>query len=784
MSARAVVENLALLVLIIVVALRPLIAESYDSTESSITRALGDFSDPSPLRTLVFDVLILAGGVAWLLGRAIGRPRRYRWTGLEIGTALLLAACVISCAVAGNKRIAINGAIDWACYPILAIVLTQILQRAWQRHLLLVAILATACAQAVECLDQYFYGYEQTWQEYSEGKEEFWARQGIPLDSSKVELFERRIKAREAQGFLSHSNITGSYLMLCGFAALGVAFNRWKACASAAKGAHGEQFRPPPWSGGLLTVCAFLGAALILGATLVTRSLGAVAAGVVGLICWCGFRLFRGWIRAHHRAALGLGWLAALVIMLCAVAYGLRTGSLPHASLDFRWKYWQASAALVRDHFWTGVGRENFGRHYTAHKSIESPEEVANPHNLFVQATADWGVLGLAALAAMLVGASMAVTKPSRPLDASLIGRSERSPPKIIWLLGFFVLLGVILPRIGLLDTDDADFIYYSTLVVGFVWALGFAVFAPSMPGEQDADADSSPLTVGIAVGLLAFLVHDLINFALFVPATATTFFALVGLILAHKSSTTIEKRVTKETRENGPFATFGARWAGFAVGLAALIAVCLLFVAPVARARKHVEAASTYARRLARVPLVEQPANREFLAAADADKLDPGSLTRRAEWLAAVSATGIFDKNEGLRLAVDSVDLAIQRDRFNMRLYRMKARLLLGKAAESEGAEDYRGAIAAAEEALKLYPQSPQALVLVGDCHLAAGTALDEAESLERAVIRFEEALALDDQRPDWEVIRRFRQWEVDQIRSKIQQATLFRRESGQEHE
>jgi tetratricopeptide (TPR) repeat protein len=466
------------------------------------------------------------------------------------------------------------------------------------------------------------------------------------------------------------------------------------------------------------------------------------------------------------------------------VAYGLRTGSLPHASLDFRWKYWQASAAMVRDHFWTGVGRENFGRHYTAYKSIKSPEEVANPHNLFVQATTDWGVLGLAALAAMLVGGSMAVTKPPRPLEESLTGTGERAPPMITWLLGFIVLLGVILPRIGLLDTDNADFIYYTTLVVGFVWAVGFAVFAPSVPGEQDADTGSSPLTVGIAVGLLAFVVHDLINFALFVPATATTFFALLGLILANKSSTAVEEHVTKGTRQAGPVATFGARWVGLVVGLVALIAVCLLFVAPVARARKHVQAVSTYARGLARVPLAEQPANKEFLAAVAADRLDPGPPLRQAEWLAAASAAGMFDKNEGLRSAADSLNLAIRRDRFNVRLYRMKARLLLEKAAESQSAEDYRGAIAAAEEALKLYPQSPQALVLAGDCYLVAGTALDDAESLARAAIRFEEALALDDRRPDWEVIRRFRQWEVDQIRSKIQQATLLRKEPAEEHE
>ncbi|GAG22623.1 unnamed protein product, partial [marine sediment metagenome] len=108
-----VIEAISLFVLILVVSLRPLVAETYDSTGSSITAALESVADPSPLRTLVFDLLVLSSACGWLLARAIGPTRRYRRTGLEWGVAIVAIAAVISCLAAGNKRLAVNASIDW-----------------------------------------------------------------------------------------------------------------------------------------------------------------------------------------------------------------------------------------------------------------------------------------------------------------------------------------------------------------------------------------------------------------------------------------------------------------------------------------------------------------------------------------------------------------------------------------------------------------------------------------------------------------------------------------------
>jgi hypothetical protein len=157
------IETLSLLALIGVVVLRPLVKETYDSAPSLLTEALEAVRDPTPLRTIVFDLLILGGVAGWLLARAIGPFRRYRRTGLEWGAILIALAAVISCVVAGNKRLALNATIDWLCYPLLAITLVQLLHRPWQRRLALAAVLATACAQAFQSKRKLGAGKASSW---------------------------------------------------------------------------------------------------------------------------------------------------------------------------------------------------------------------------------------------------------------------------------------------------------------------------------------------------------------------------------------------------------------------------------------------------------------------------------------------------------------------------------------------------------------------------------------------------------------------------------------------
>jgi len=167
-----------------------------------------------PVRARNCWSLCRSGPVLWLAARAIRSHVKYRRTGLEWGFLLVAIAAVVSCVFAGNKRLAVNATVDWLAMPVLAITLTQLVRRAWQVRLTLCVVLASAVANAGQCLEQKLFSFEETRRLYFEHRQEIWERQGVSLDSPQVEAYERRLEAREASGYTWHSNVAGAYLVL------------------------------------------------------------------------------------------------------------------------------------------------------------------------------------------------------------------------------------------------------------------------------------------------------------------------------------------------------------------------------------------------------------------------------------------------------------------------------------------------------------------------------------------------------------------------------------------
>ena len=722
------IESLSLFVLIGLVALRPLVGESYDSAGNTLTAALGVVSDPKPLATLIFDLLVLSSTCGWLLARALGSLRPYRRTGLEWGAVLVAVAAVVSCFFAGNKRLAINATIDWLCLPILAITLVQLLREPWQRRVLLAAMLASACVEALQCMEQYF-SFNETWAHYQNIKPDFWARQGVELDSSKVELFEQRMRAREATGFFPHSNVAGSYLVLCLFAGLGLIAAQWSNLKQRGNNA--------------IAFLGTVGTALMLVGVVLTKSLGALLSGFAGLALWIIARRFATWIDAHRMRAWTIAWLCVVAGAGAVIGHGMDRGSLPGWSLTFRWQYWQASSHLIADHWTTGVGRENFGRHYLRYKSIESPEEVANPHSFFVQAAADWGLLGLVGVLLMVLQASFrfVMLPPARspPTIAPTLkgvgadwGGGSPAPSRsttIVWAIG--LLLVVTVGRLPLLGSADPNFLYYSTVTTGFVWLVGFVLFMGSTVAR--AQVRGSMVGTGVAVGLFAFLVHDMINFAIFVPGSATTFFGLLSYWLARRFS-----EPTKAELEVAASNT--KRWFPLGAGFAATVLLCWIGVIPVARAQSRIRVG-------------------QFDAASASDPFDPTPEVARAKRL----------RTGAPRAAVEALTTAMYRDRFNVGLPQMRAELYLDLAQSTGDDGDYLAAIDDARSVLELYPLNPAGMVSLADIQAVAGDALKSEKLLREALINYDRAIQLDNQRLSWETLHRMHAGEQDEILAKI---------------
>jgi hypothetical protein len=647
---------------------------------------------------------------------------------------------------AGNRRLAMNATVDWLCLPVLAIVLVQLLRGRTRRGLLIAAVSASACVQAVQCYEQYFVGFAETRAEYEKHKSEFWAKQGVDLDSSTVETFERRLNANEPSGFLPHSNITAAYFALCGFAGAGVAFARMRR-------------RPRSDIEWLVAAGTVVLVAAIFGALVLTKSAGAMIAAGAGAVLWIGLRWLASRVEAHRRRAVLIGWACVAAGAVTVISHGVYHKSLPGWSLTFRWQYWTTSAEMIADHPWTGVGRENFGRNYLQYKSIESPEEVSNPHNFLVQAAADWGVIGLIGVVVMLIGGSLAAARPVLSESCEVAADDLRKAVKAVgWTIGLLAVVSVL--RQPLLGTSDPNFLFYSSMTAGLYWLIGFVVFGTI----ARAEAHSLGLNTAIGVGLFAFLLHETINFALFVPATATTFFALFAAWLSGRELHESSKGLLANR--------WRMRWLILTGAVAATAAVGWGAVLPVSRAAGLMEIAKDESNRPQTGPIEQHPAYRAFVAAAQADPLDPTPWVGKARWLTRAGS------ESSLRGAIASLRQGIERDPFNASYQRAEAQLYLSLAETTHERGDYASAIEAEEAALALYPLDPSGLVSLGGTLLATGEALESDELLREAIESYRRALELDNRRLSWETIRRFRPQQIAEINARIDRTQQLLRE------
>lgn len=799
------VDRVALFVLLCVITLRPTVTESYDSAPTGVGAALRDIGDPSPARTLAIDLAILMCAASVAGVRAIRRsdPQRAVPSGVSApdarrrfpipaallcaGTAVLVLGAVVSTVYAGNRRLATNASIDWICNLVLMVTLAVLVYTPRRRALLIACIVAAGAVQAAQCFEQYSISFDDTWQHYQSIKADFWYAQGVNLDSERVVMFENRIRAREASGFLPHSNITGSVLALAALAGAGVVLAATTALPrrSAVEKRTALTERLAPGAAALCVVA-------LIAAIPLTGSRGAVGAAVVsiaGTTAWIVLRRKRRW-----SALRTLAWTggAALLAGIAVLAHGMYHHSLPSVSLNFRWQYWTASARMIADHWWSGIGRENFGREYLRYKSIESPEEISTPHNLLVQAACDWGVAGAAGLVLLLLGGSWMLARRvdlNAEVGASRSGlpppgedgadKSGLGPLQPIdwatparWLILRAVPLMAVWPvlREGWIGIFDPGYVYYTTITVTSSWLIPLvATFLALFPADPSAGPkDIKPrlrvdwVTAGLTAGLCAFLLHDVINFALFVPGAATVFFAGVACIVARPAG--FSRQSPTDNRPSGMKQRTSERrvsadnrcWAraGFAVAVIGLVVTGWTAV-PVGRAAWHMREANWTMEDDLPAGVKYRMVAFHLGRAGEVDQLDPAPWLRLAEWH--VAARQMIElRDESTDAAMRALDEATRRDPRHIRLWRTRLELLRAIAAESGRPQDHVAAVAAARKVLELYSQDPAGHVNLADTlrdgYRAGGDAAWRAEAVEH----YREAIRLDGRRLWWEEIRR----------------------------
>lgn len=278
------------------------------------------------------------------------------------------------------------------------------------RILLLGAAVALTIPLAIKGIYQVTIEYGDTLRSFEQNKAAILQSQGWEPGSSAAEIYVRRLTQREATGWLSLSNVYGSVMaMLATFwvgASLAVARSKLQS--------------------GWLGVTVMVAAAALAGLT-VSFSKGAVAAAVIGLVLAAMCLIPRRW-KQHVRPLTAKVTLALIATAMVVTA--LRGALFPDSlqgvdgySLLFRWHYWIGAARMVAAHPLTGVGPDGFQNAYLLVRPLLSPEEVASPHNVFI----DWLAGGGVSMVAW-IGLTLLLLARAAPSGT----QRESSPPESV----------------------------------------------------------------------------------------------------------------------------------------------------------------------------------------------------------------------------------------------------------------------------------------------------------------------------------------------------------------
>lgn len=248
------------------------------------------------------------------------------------------------------------------------------------------------------------------------------------------------------------------------------------------------------WSGARRALA--FGAALVLAATaLLTASRGGAVGLVAGLVVTTVVLVAQrraGVTDDGRRAPLAITGPAVIVAACALTLFGLLAArdvafELRHTDLDelteptSKYQVWAASAPLVTDNHWLGVGRGGFE---TSFMRLAPAGDVIYSHaeNSYLQAAIDWGVPGALALALALVA-----------LARSAIRRWRHGP----------VEAGALGALAAIAIHDLADFSLEMPAVAMTVIAAA-AIVAPARLGTDDTRAPVARRTLALRAGLLA----------------------------------------------------------------------------------------------------------------------------------------------------------------------------------------------------------------------------------------------------------------------------------------
>jgi len=340
---------------------------------------------------------------------------------------LILLVTLSSLVMAGQgcTRATINTAWQWVGFVIFFLWCRQLLRRPAAIRAASAVMLALGVGLTALAYYQYFYSLPQMRAEFSRDPDAMLRAAGIDpaIGSPERKLFEDRLHSTEPLATFALANSLAGFLAPWLVVALGIAASARGSreeihasnAASTPRPREAERLAtskapvrlPKPVrldSSWRVVLLAGLVAVLFGFALLLTKSRTALLAVGLGLSLLGLSRWPTRWpIRFRWQLVLAATLIAG--VLAAATAAGVWDRQVlteTPKSLLYRFEYWKGTAAMIGDHPWFGCGPGNFQHFYATYKLPEASESIADPHNLFFEVAATFGVPALLVFSVLL----------------------------------------------------------------------------------------------------------------------------------------------------------------------------------------------------------------------------------------------------------------------------------------------------------------------------------------------------------------------------------------------
>lgn len=717
-------ERIALLALVAMIPLRAVLSETRTFEMPPLFRNLDTPPGAMPATTMgIFAVIagaaLLASCARWWRGGP-----SYRWTGAELGAAMLALAMAISTYRAGQKHLALTGSLDFLGLLLFFLTLRQLLVRRWHVRLVMVTILATGAMVVAKCAYQKWVEIPATIRYYEEHKEEM--TRPIPGETERsaglVYDYEQRLRSGAVTGFFSHPNVLGSYLILVILTAAAVVQGRMRNRAA--------------WTTVVPGAIGFAAAAMLF----YSQSKGAGAACALAILIWLAGGRFAEKIRRHRHATIVVFWTTmALGAASLAAVLQFKPDALGRSML-FRSLYWRGATNLMKHESLWGIGANNFGRYFTRYKPAACPEDVDDPHSWLMKAAAEWGVLGAIGLIAVFLGVSRILAGKGSEIPDSPPRRveSDRSGGSIIlWCGG----IGAIVFGwwAAVLSGSPKDYTVLILSLPAVSWIVGFiAVSCERREIRFFLDEPAGPMIAALCGGLIGFLVHTGIDLAMFQGGSATTFFAMMAVAIA------LREPAAERAIDRG--AGSARKTVGVILGTAGvggLAAFFVIVVRPMAVEGAALQEARTNCDAKTWDEYLSSKGYEAYSRAMDAWTLDATAIDELVEELSR-RVRSVSDADYARQL----VQLMELRDPRNSSIQNHFATLYYQRFRLGGDPGDLQRSILAMAQAVSLYPSSPTRRISLANLYEQMAQATNSPQMLQLAAKEMRKALELDEQR------------------------------------